>query len=116
MGYINSIAYVQWEIGTIFRAVRVWASVYTDDIVCETTLATDLLQKFCVLFEIFVAYNISIKPTKTCLNYLDVGFLGQPVNFLGLTTSDDKLRAIQLLRYPETLGALEYYIGLTRYF
>ncbi len=37
------------------------------------------------------------------------------MNSLGLTTAKDKLKAIQLLCYPNTLGALEYYLGLTDY-
>ena len=41
--------------------------------------------------------------------------LGQRVNSLGLTTSDEKLKAICLLAYPDTLGVLEYYLGLTGY-
>lgn len=60
-------------------------------------------------------YNISINPTKLYLNYPDVGLLGQRVNSLGLTTLEEKLRAIRLLTYPDTLKALEYYLGLTRY-
>lgn len=34
---------------------------------------------------------------------------------MGFTTSDEKLKAICLLRYLETLRALEYYLGLTGY-
>ena len=68
-----------------------------------------------MLFEIFLRYNISIKPTKSFLNYPDMGLLGQRVNSLGLTTSDEKLKAIFLLTYPNTMGALEYYLGLTGY-
>ncbi len=94
MGYINSIAYVQREIDAILHAVSAWARVYIDDIVCRTTSVSDLFQKLRVLCEIFVAYNISIKPTKTYLNYPDVGFLGQQDNCLGLTTSDNKHGAI----------------------
>ena len=67
------------------------------------------------MFEIFLEYNISIKPTKSYLNYPDVSLLGQRVNSLGLTTSAEKLKAIQLLTYPDTLGALEYYLGLIGY-
>ena len=37
------------------------------------------------------------------------------MNSLDLTTSEEKLKAIQLLTYPDTLGALEYYLGLTGY-
>ena len=67
------------------------------------------------MFDIFLHYNISIKPTKSYLNYPNVGLLGQQVNSLDLTTSEEKLRAIRLLTYPDTLGALEYYLGLIRY-
>lgn len=75
----------------------------------------DLLNKLRILFEIFLCYNISIKPTKSFLNYPDIGLFGQQVNSLGLTTSEEKLKAIRLLNYPDTLGALEYYLGLTGY-
>lgn len=68
-----------------------------------------------MLFKIFLHYNISIKLTKSFLNYPDVGLLGQRVNSLGLTTSDKKLKAIRLLTYPNTLGALKYYLGLIGY-
>ena len=115
MGFINSITYVQREIDTILRAVRDWARAYIDDIICGATSVEDLLQKLRILFEIFVAKNISIQPTKTYLNYPDVGLLGQRINSLGLATADDKLKAIRLLKYPDTLGALEYYLGLTGY-
>lgn len=86
-----------------------------DNIICGGSSLHNILRKLRALFEIFPHYNISIKPTKSYLNYPDVGPLGQRVNSLGLTTSDEKLKAIRLLRYPEILGALEYYLGLTGY-
>ncbi len=97
MGYINSVAYVQREIDNILRSVRSWARAYIDDIVCEAKSLPDLLEKLRILFEIFLKYNISISPTKSYLNYLDVALLGQRVNSLGLTTSEQKLEAIRLL-------------------
>lgn len=77
MGYVNTITYVQREIDNILRHVRNSARAYVDDIICGAKLLDNLLSKLCTLFEIFVAYNISIKPTKTFLNYPDVGLLGQ---------------------------------------
>ena len=115
MGYINLVAYVQQEIDNILRGIRAWIRAYIDDIVCSAKLLPDLLDKLQILFEIFLHYNISIKPTKSFLNYPDVRLLGQRVNSLGLTTSDEKLNAIRLLTYSDTLRALEYYLGLTRY-
>ena len=115
MGYINSVAYVQRKIDNILRNVRAWAQAYIDDIVCGAKSFPDLLDKLHTLFEIFLAYNISISPTKLYLNYPNVVLLGQQMYSIGLTTSEQKLKAIKLLTYPDTLGALEYYLGLTGY-
>ena len=113
--YINLVTYVQCEIDNILRSVWLWARAYIDDIVYGARSLPNLLEKFQTLFEIFLKYNISISPTKSYLNYSDVALLGQQVNSLGLTTLERKLDAIRLLSYPETLGALEYYLGLTGY-
>lgn len=107
MGYINSVAYVQREIDNILRGVRVWARAYVDDIICGAKSLPELLDTLRVLFDIFLCYNISIKPTKSFLNYPDVGLFRQRVNSLGLTTSDEKLKAIRFLTYPDTLRVLE---------
>ena len=115
MGYINSVAYVQCEIDNILHDVRDWARAYINNIICSKSFLDNLLHKLHILFEIFLRYHIFIKPTKSYLNYPDVGLLGQQVNSLGLITSDEKLKAIRFLRYLETLGALEYYLGLTGY-
>lgn len=75
----------------------------------------NLLDKLRTLFEIFLAYNIFISHIKLYLNYSNVVLLSQQVHFLGLTIFDQKLKIIKLLTYPNTLGALEYYLGLTGY-
>lgn len=115
MGYINSVAYIQREIDNILCEVRNWACVYVDDIICDAKSLDNLLSKLRILFEIFMAYRILIKPTKSFLNYPDVSLLGQRVDSLGLTTATEKLQTSKLLTYPETLEALEYYLGLTGY-
>ena len=114
MGCMNSIAYVQRQIDKILRPIR-HARAYIDDVVTGATSFQQHLKDLRELFQLFVDYNISISPTKTYLGYPDVNLLGQRVNSLGLTSSEDKLRAISKLRYPKTLGALEHYLGLTGY-
>lgn len=116
MGYINSVVYIQREIDNILQSVRAWARAYVDDIICRAKSLFDLLRNLCILFDIFLKYNISIKLTKSFLNYPDVGLLGQQINSLGLITSEVKLRAIKHLTYPKTLDTLEYYLGLIGYF
>ncbi len=82
---------------------------------CRAKLLPDLFYKLQILFEIFLAYNISISLTRSYLNYPNVVLLGQRVDSLGLTTSEQKLKVIKLLIYLDTLRALEYYLGLTSY-
>lgn len=108
ISYISFVAYVQREIDNILHDVRDWAKAYINDIIYAGSFLDNLLRKLRALFEIFLHYNISIKPIKLYYNYLDIGLLDQRVNSLGLTISDKKLKAIRLLRYPETLGVLKY--------
>lgn len=86
-----------------------------DNIICRAKSLFNLLKKLRILFDIFFKYNISIKLSKSFFNYLNVGLLGQQVNSLDLTTSEEMLKAISHLTYPERLGVLEYYFGLTSY-
>lgn len=88
---------------------------YIDDIIGGTKLLSDLLNKLQTLFEIFLAYNISISPTKSYPNYTSIVFLGQQVNSLGLAILEQKFKAIKLLTFSNTLRVLEYYLSLTDY-
>ena len=115
MGYINSVVYVHCKIDNIIGDIREWACAYVDDIVCGRRFLPNLLTKLRAFFDIFLRYNILIQPTKFYVNYPNVALLGQCVNSLRLSTSKEKLKAICLLKYPETLRALEYYLDLTRY-
>lgn len=86
-----------------------------NDIICGAKFLLNLLEKLGILFDIFLEYNIFIKPTKSFFNYPNIGFPGQRVKFLSLTTSKEELKVINLLTYPETLGALEYHLRLISY-
>lgn len=109
------IAYVKYKIYNIFYAIQTWAQAYIDNIVYRIKLLPNLFDKLQTLFEIFLTYNISISPIKSYLNYANRVLLGQWVDFLGLTTSKQKLKAIKLLTYLNILGALEYYPDLISY-
>lgn len=64
---------------------------------CGVKSLFDLLDKLQILFKIFLVYNISISLIKLYLNYPNVVLFVQQVDFLSLTTFDQKLRAIKLL-------------------
>lgn len=49
------------------------------------------------------------------LNYLNVELPRQRVNIFEFIISDKMLKAIRFLTYPDTLGALKYYISLIGY-
>lgn len=54
MGYINSIAYVQYKIDKILREVHTWAQAYIDNIICRAKSLPNLIQKLRILFDIFL--------------------------------------------------------------
>jgi hypothetical protein len=54
-----------------------------------------------------------LKARKTYLGYPSIPLLGQKVDSLGLTTVEDKLKAIAKLPFQKTLKDLETYLGMT---
>ena len=65
------------------------------------------------VFKILVENNVSIKSTKTFLNYPSVSLLDQKIDSLDLATSKEKLRTIFKLRFSRVLRQLETYLNLT---
>lgn len=75
-----------------------------------------MVSKLWIFFRIFVAYNLSVKSTKTFLNFFNVSFFGQKINILSLTIVKIMLDIIKLLWYLLRIAAFEYYLRLTGYF
>ena len=113
MGYKNSPAYVQRQIDRLLRAYRKFARAYVDDIVIFSRTLEEHLSHLRQVFGKLVDVNVSIKPTKAFIGYPSVQLLGQKVDSFGLSTSEEKLRAIAKLQFPRTLRQLETYLGLT---
>lgn len=76
MGYINLVVYFQQEIDKILQGLFIWAQAYIDNIICKARSFSDLLKKLRIQINIFFKYNISIKSTKSFLNYPNVGLQG----------------------------------------
>ncbi|KAJ5922591.1 hypothetical protein N7516_010294 [Penicillium verrucosum] len=66
------------------------------------------------LFQCLQAYNIKLEPKKAYIGFHRVSILGQRVDALGMSTPEEKLRAIADLQFPDTLQKLETYHTLIR--
>lgn len=56
---------------------------------------------------------MSLEPKKAYVAFPKVSLLGQRVDALGMTTPEDKIKAIAGLEFPRTLRQLETYLGMT---
>ncbi len=113
MGYKNSVAYVHRQIDRLLWPNKKFAYVYVDDIVIFSQTLTEHVQYLQSIFSILKENNISVKLTKAFLAYPIVQFLGQNVTSFGLSTLEEKLKAISKLKFPLNLRQLETYLGLT---
>lgn len=111
----NSVAYVQRSIDNILRSLKNFVRAYINDIDSGACFFTWHVIDLQAIFDLCIQYNISIKPTKVFFNYPSVNLLGQHVNFLDLTTAEDKLATIAAINYPVMPKDLEHFLGLTSY-
>ena len=113
MGYKGSPPYVQRQTDKLLRPYRSFAKAYVDDMIIFSKTLVEHLQHLRTIFQLFQDRRISLSPTKSFLGYPTVILLGQRVDSLGLTTSEEKLAAISALAFPRTLRDLEVFLGLT---
>ena len=113
MGYKGSVAYVQRQIDRILRAHKSFAKAYVDDIVVASRTLEEHLWHLDQVFKTLTQAGICIKPTKAFIGYPSIELLGEHVDSMGLTTSEEKIRAISMLTFPDSLRKLETYLGLT---
>ena len=113
MGYKGSPPYVQRQTDKLLRPYRSFAKAYVDDMIVFSKTLAEHLQHLRTLFKLFQDRRISLSPGKSFLGYPTVILLGQRVDSLGLTTSEEKLAAISGLSFPRTLRDLEVFLGLT---
>ena len=97
----------------MLRQYRDFARAYVDDIVVFSNTLEEHLQHLDKIFALFDEYNLAIKPTKTYLGFPSVALLGQKVDSLGLSTTEEKLAAINQLIFPQSLKDLKTYLGMT---
>lgn len=113
MGYMNSAAYVQRQLDNKLRDLHEFVRAYIDDIIIFSDTLDDHLDHLDRLFSRLKELNIHLAPTKAYIGFPSVVMLGIRVDSLGLTTPEEKLKAISNLKFPYTLKQLETYLGFT---
>ncbi len=112
MGYKNSSSYVQRQVDRLFRGLS-FVKAFIDDIIIFSKTMKEHVTHLREIFETLTKNGISVNPKKAFIGYSSVQLLGQKVDSLGLTTDEEKLKAIAKLKFPRTLKQLEHYLGLT---
>lgn len=115
MGFKNSVPYVQRKMDGFLRPYRHFARCYIDDIVIFSRTAEEHFDHLRTIFALFVRLKITLEPKKSFLGYPSVTLLGQKVDGFGLTTTEERVAAIKEMRFPETLEALETYLGMANW-
>lgn len=113
MGYKGSPLYVQRQTDHIFREIRERSRAYVDDIITFSEDLSRHLNDLRKLFTICQNRRVTLSPDKSFLGYPNVMLLGQRVDSLGLSTAEEKIKAIKALKFPATLQDLQIYLGLT---
>ena len=113
MGYKGSPPYVQRQTDKLLRPYKDFAKAYVDDMVIYSRTLAEHLSHLRQIFELYRQRRISLSPTKSFLGYPSVVLLGQRVDSLGLSTSEEKIAAISALTFPQSLRDLEIFLGLT---
>ena len=112
MSFKNSSFYVQRKIDVIFRAYRVFARVYVDDIVVFNHTLKKHLAHLHTIFQLFDFYDINLSSKKFFLDYLIVVLLKQKINVFDFITIIDKLKTIVKLNFSYILKNLKIYLDL----
>ena len=115
MNYKNNSIYVQRQIDRLLRQQRRFARIYVNDIVIFFKTKKKHQRHLRKFFEILIKNNISIKSTKTFIDYSFVSLLKQKIDFFDLTTTIEKLKIIFKFRFSRTFRQLKTYLKLTEW-
>ena len=113
MGYKGSPPYVQRQTDALLRPLRAFVRAFVDDIIIYSRTLAEHESHLRQLFQLLRERRASLAPTKSFLGFPSVVLLGQRVDSLGMSTAEDKIKAITALRFPATLRDLEIFLGLT---
>ena len=89
---------------------------YIDDILVHTRSWSEHMSVLQVVFDILFRANLAIKPSKCCLGYGSLEFLGHHVGNGQLATNPDLIAKIQSKERPTTKKEVRSFLELTGYY
>ena len=87
----------------LLRPVNYCAKVFIDDVVIWSTRCNNHLQDLEKVFTLFQKLGVGLNPKKSYLEFPSLVLLGQHIDGLGMTTSEEKIAAIIQLKMPTTI-------------
>lgn len=90
--------------------------VYIDDIVVYSKTYEEHLEHLDKVLEAIEKAGLTLSPKKCHLFYGSILLLGHKVSRLGLSTHEEKVRAISELKRPTKLSELQMFLGMVVYF
>ena len=97
---------LQWKI----------ALLYLDDVIVFSSTVEQQLDRLRLVFERLRKANLQLKPKKCHLFCKEVSFLGHRVSGEGVTTEEDKVKAVKEWPVPKSVKAVRSFLGLTGYY
>jgi hypothetical protein len=98
---------------SVLREHDEYAAAFIDDIIIYSDSFEDHLVHVRRIFELFESLNISLSPGKSFIGYPSIQLLGFRVDGLGLSNTNERIKAIRSVRFPNTLQQLERWLGMT---
>ena len=84
---------------SILRLYKSFVRYYVDDIVIFFKIFKKHIEYLNTILDLFDRFGVTLKDTKTFLNYLSIILLGQRVNGFRILTSEKYIAAIRNLTF-----------------
>jgi len=94
----------------------VFTLVYIDDVVVYSRTFEDHLKHVDQVLKVIADSGLTLSPPKCHIGYRSIIVLGHKVSRLGLSTHQEKLKAVWELEAPRDRKGLESFLGLAVYF
>ena len=97
----------------MLRLLREFVRIFVNDIIVFSRILNEHESHLRQLFQLLRKKRASLASSKFFLEFLSIILLGQRVNSLGMSTFEEKIKAITALKFSYSLYNLEIFLGLT---